>query len=108
MPEAGAVVRIIGWVEGVGSPRGYGDAHPRLRIALDYTLQTETEAGDLVLTGPNPQAGFSGAPAVDVASGRTLGVLVLFNPGRHTEPFLPTPLQEVYVASARRLPEHLR
>ena len=101
--DEGDTVRVIGWAR--GAERG---AERYVRIALDYTLQSETDAGDLVVTGPNPQVGFSGAPALDVTSGRTLGVLVLFNAGQATAPHLPTPLQEVYIASVRRLPEQLR
>jgi hypothetical protein len=43
---------------------------------LDYIVQSETDAQELVITDPNPQLGFSGAPAVELTSGRTLGVLV--------------------------------
>jgi hypothetical protein len=102
VPEEGEMVRVIGWA---ASAEGGERA---IRIALDYVVQSETDTEELVVTGPNPQLGFSGAPAVMLTSGRTLGVLVRFNPGRRAEPDLPAPLQEVYVAGVRSLPEQLR
>jgi hypothetical protein len=100
-PEEGEIVRVIGW-------RAPGAVQPRIRVALDYTIQSETDAGELVVTGPNPQLGFAGAPAVELTSGRTLGVLVRFHSKLLAEDQTAEPLQEVYVASVRNLPDHLR
>src|SRR5215207_999070 len=53
--DEGDTVRVIGRAR--GAERG---AERYVRIALDYTLQSERDAGDLVVAGPNPQAGFRG------------------------------------------------
>ena len=48
-------MRVVGWT--------LGAEHRRVRIALDYTLQSETDCDELVVTGPNPQPGMGGTGA---------------------------------------------
>ena len=73
-PDFGDKIKIIGWTS---PPEPY---RPALRIAFDYLVQGQGEADMIALTGPDPQLGFSGAPAIEMRSGRVVGILSEFQP----------------------------
>jgi hypothetical protein len=75
MPEEGDAVGVAGWTSRFD--------HRMLRLSLDYVAQTETDRQELMVTGPNPQWGFSGAPAIEMRSGKIFGIYSLFNEDRN-------------------------
>jgi Trypsin-like peptidase domain len=79
VPDFGDKIKIIGWA----TP---SDPHrPVLRIAFDYLVQGQGENDRIALTGPDPQLGFSGAPAIEMRSGRVVGILSSFYPAREEQ-----------------------
>lgn len=74
-PEAGDSVKVVGWTS-----RAEGADFVDLQVTLDYTVQGESGGPLLVLTGPAPQRGFPGAPAVDVRTGRVVGITIRYAP----------------------------
>ncbi len=94
MPSQGDPVTVIGWTTG---------ALHSIRIRLDYLAQATTSDRQLVMTGPNPQHGFGGAPAVVPSSGRVCGLVTGFNPGPSAPDYV-APLGEVYVSGLAASP----
>lgn len=66
-PNSGDALKIVGWTR----PK-LGDRRPR-RISIDLVAQGVLDNGAILLTGPHPPVGFSGAPAVDMRTGRVVG-----------------------------------
>jgi len=95
MPEEGDAVRVAGWTSRFD--------HRMLRLSLDYVAQSETDRQELMVTGPNPQWGFGGAPAIEMRSGKIFGIYSLFNEDRNHVGEGPRPLQESYIACIRQL-----
>jgi Trypsin-like peptidase domain len=71
-PDQGDTIRIVGWTRS-------GDGPP-VQLAFDYLVQGKGEAKMIAVTGPDhPQRGFSGAPAIDIRSGRVIGIMNRFS-----------------------------
>ncbi|GGN23688.1 hypothetical protein GCM10011609_76660 [Lentzea pudingi] len=92
-PDAGEKLIITGLAR-VGNR-----AH---RISLEYTAQGIIDESELVLTGPAPAIGFSGAPAVDSRTGRVVGVTIRRSEGEFTH------LSLTHVRMLSVLPDSLR
>ena len=97
-PDFGDRIKIIGWTRA-------GD-RPSLRLALDYLVQGQGEANLIALTGPDPQLGFSGGPAINMRSGRVVGIMTSFSRGREVAyPGGPEPVSVIFVTPISDIPE---
>jgi S1-C subfamily serine protease len=103
VPDFGNRIKVIGWTR-VGEG-------PSLRIALDYLVQGQGEDNRIALTGPDPQLGFSGRPVIDMRSGRVVGILTQFMPGRSGWPEspadsgLPEPVSIIFARPISDIPK---
>jgi len=98
VPDEGDTVRVAGWTRSKGSRR-------LIRVALDYVVQGESDGQELMVTGPNPQRGLGGGPAIEMRSGRTFGIFSKFSVSDAAAGSSePAPLQESYIACLRQLP----
>jgi Trypsin-like peptidase domain len=88
VPDFGDKIKVIGWT----SPSN--PYQPALRIGFDYLVQGQSDADMIALTGPDPQLGFSGAPAIEMRSGRVVGILNSFYSGE----------EEKYSGAPKRVP----
>jgi Trypsin-like peptidase domain len=100
VPDSGDRIKIIGWTH-------VGDG-PSLRIAFDYLVQGQGEGNMIALTGPDPQLGFSGGPAIEMRSGRVVGILSKFGRGRDRGAYGPQPVTVIFLRPISDIPEEYR
>lgn len=91
-PQPGDRLHAIGWI----TRESFNTPVP-MRVALEYTVQGPSGGSTLVLTGPAPQAGFSGAAVLDAATGRLAAIFVSYSQGSSG---LHGGLQELAIAHA--------
>ncbi|MFD9396486.1 trypsin-like peptidase domain-containing protein [Streptomyces sp. NPDC060000] len=105
LPEPGTLMKVTGWTNG---RRDKNNRDRGVRVVQDYTVQGPVEESLIVLTGAVPPIGFSGATAADVVTGKVVGVLSGFSPGRRDPHGLPE-LDEVHATPLSCIPaEYLR
>jgi hypothetical protein len=98
IPDFGDRIKIIGWTR-----TGLRSA---LRLALDYLVQGQGEASQIALTGPDPQLGFSGGPAINMRNGKVVGIMNSFAcGGQEAYPGAPESVSVIFVRSISDIPE---
>lgn len=107
LPDSGDQVKAVGWAQ-AGDKQWW-------QITLDYLVQGRGEANTIPLTGANhPQIGFSGAPVIDMRSGRVVGILNRFSRGPdfsryRDEGFTsPDPVAVIFVTPISEIPAGYR
>jgi len=101
LPEPGDRVKAIGWTY-------RAEDRPALRMALDYVVHGAAEGNLIAVTGPDPQVGFSGAPAIDVRSGRVMGVLIRFSRDSDSDSFGPRSADITFIRPISDIPTEYR
>jgi S1-C subfamily serine protease len=100
---AGDKVKAIGWKTTLRTE--YEDGNPvrrARRISLDFTVDGVLDSSTIVLAGSFPPIGFSGAPIVNLQTGRVLGLIT----GRAEDTF--EHLNETYAVPLANLPASYR
>jgi hypothetical protein len=101
-PNSGDRIRVVGWTD--SGPLGESS----IRLAFDYVVQGPAENNRIALSGPDhPQVGFSGAPAIDIRSGRVVGFLTEFRRQKTTQ-WLPEPVGLAIITLVSSVPGELR
>jgi hypothetical protein len=103
LPDSGDRVQLVGWAV---PPR-----QSAIRLIFDFRVQGPAENNLIALTGPNhPQLGFSGAPAIDMRSGRVVGFLSQYIGGKslNNDEFLPEPVPLAFIVSLSDIPAEFR
>lgn len=77
-------------------------------MALDYLVHGAGEGNLIAVTGPDPQTGFSGAPAIDLRSGRVMGVLNQFSRGANDDSFGPKQVDVIFIRPVSAIPPEYR
>ena len=89
-PDTGDGVKVVGWTVGTRGRKG------RL-ISLDFAVDGFAEDSTIVLRGSFPPRGFSGAPVVELRTGRVIGVVSSRSEGEFEH------LNETYVGPVSRI-----
>lgn len=60
---------MVGWTKQM-------DRLPAVRVAQEYAVQAIADTESFVISGPPAFVGLSGGPAIELATGRVVGVTV--------------------------------
>ena len=101
VPDSGDRIKLVGWA-GLR-------IQSAIRLTFDYVVQGPAENNLIALTGlDHPQLGFSGAPTIDMRSGRVVGFLVHTGKSGRNDESLPEPVSLAFIVSLSDIPAEFR
>jgi hypothetical protein len=98
MFDEGDRVRVVAWARQNGTTSA-------IRVSQEYVVQAVSDKGSAVLAGPPAFAGMSGGAAIDLATGKVVGITVqAFLPEKAGDGSLSRGVTGILVAALASVP----